>query len=500
MTSNPHISASRLKGLTKSAKLATAHILVVDDDPVICEQLQRLFLQDGYRATVAGLAEQAQRVLESEDIDLVVADIRIPGQLDGVELTRLIAERWSDIPVIIMTGYAELRTAVEVLKIGASDYLVKPVTAATIRESTRVVLQGATLFTGVRKLRRYLKENYDFGGILSKTPEMHQVFETIRLVAPTDSTVVVQGETGTGKELVASAIHHLSPRRSGPFVTINCGGLPESLLESELFGNERGAFTGADQARAGKIELAHKGTLFLDEIENMPLAMQAKLLLVLENQTVQRLGSNQWNRVDMRVIAASNVPLRELVAQGKLRNDFYYRINVIPISLLPLRDRAEDIPLLIQDFLRHHPVALRKKLTGISPAAIDNLMQYPWPGNVRELQNVLEKAVILTKSRILNVTDLKLERLSLSADASASGKKLPLDVPLKQWIREQEKVYLAHKLKLFGGRIDLTAKSSRVDARTIHRKMQMYGLDKKVFSKGAAIRRFRVPVNSQTDD
>ena len=478
--------------------VSTPHILVVDDDPLICQQLERLFASDGYRVTVASFVEQAQQVLEKEDIDLVVTDIRLRGPLDGVELTRLVSEQWSDIPVIVITGFAEIETAVEVLKIGASDYLVKPLTAAAIQESTRTVLQRAVLFTEIRNLRRHLKENCEFGGMLSRTPEMHQVFETIRMVAPTDGTVVVEGETGTGKELVASAIHHQSPRRDGPFITINCGGVPESLLESELFGYERGAFTGADQARAGKIEMAHGGTLFLDEIENMPLTMQAKLLLVLSDQRVQRLGGKQWTRVNMRVIAASNVPLGTLVAQGKMRNDFYYRIHVIPIRLLPLRQRAQDIPLLIQDFLHHHPVALQKRITGISPAAIDHLMQHNWPGNVRELQNVLEKAVILTKSRSLNVADLDLERISVDAEPGANSKRFS-ELSMSQWIQEQEKAYLIHKLKTFGGRIDLTARSCGVDARTIHRKMQIYGLNKKVFTKGASIGRLTALSKHQGD-
>ena len=478
--------------------VSTPHILVVDDDPLICQQLERLYASDGYRVTVASFVEQAQQVLEKEDIDLVVTDIRLRGPLDGVELTRLVSEQWSDIPVIVITGFAEIETAVEVLKIGASDYLVKPLTAAAIQESTRTVLQRAVLFTEIRNLRRHLKENCEFGGMLSRTPEMHQVFETIRMVAPTDGTVVVEGETGTGKELVASAIHHQSPRRDGPFITINCGGVPESLLESELFGYERGAFTGADQARAGKIEMAHGGTLFLDEIENMPLTMQAKLLLVLSDQRVQRLGGKQWTRVNMRVIAASNVPLGTLVAQGKMRNDFYYRIHVIPIRLLPLRQRAQDIPLLIQDFLHHHPVALQKRITGISPAAIDHLMQHNWPGNVRELQNVLEKAVILTKSRSLNVADLDLERISVDAEPGANSKRFS-ELSMSQWIQEQEKAYLIHKLKTFGGRIDLTARSCGVDARTIHRKMQIYGLNKKVFTKGASIGRLTALSKHQGD-
>jgi DNA-binding NtrC family response regulator len=487
MTNNPPNAVSKLKVTHTSAApgnsiASSAHILVVDDDPVVCQQLERLYALDGYRVTVASLAEQAQQVLENEDIDLVVTDIRLAKPLDGVELTRLIAERWSDIPVIVITGYAEINTAVEVLKIGASDYLVKPLTVAAIQESTRVVLQRASLFTEFRRLRRELKEKYEFGGILSKMSEMHRMFEMIRLVAPTDSTVVIEGETGSGKELVASAIHRESQRRSGPFVTINCGGVPESLLESELFGNERGAFTGADNARAGKIEMAHGGTLFLDEIENMPLTMQAKLLLVLHDQRVQRLGANRWTRVDMRVIAASNVPLKEMVAQGKMRNDFYYRINVISIRLLPLRERLDDIPLLAQDFLRHHPIAVQKKITEISPAAMDRLMQHSWPGNVRELQNVLEKAVILTKSRILNPADIPLEPIRSATDALANN-QLSNDVSLNQWLREQEKQYLIQKLRAFRGRIDLTAKSSGVDVRTIHRKMHLYGLDKRKFDR-----------------
>jgi DNA-binding NtrC family response regulator len=479
--------------------ISTPHILVVDDDPLICQQLERLYTDDGYRVTVASLVEQAQQVLEKEDIDLVVTDIRLKGPLDGVDLTRLIAERWSDIPVIVITGFAEIETAVEVLKIGASDYLVKPFTAAAIQESTRTVLQRAILFTEIRNLRRHLKENCEFGGMLSRTPEMHQVFETIRMVAPTDGTVVVEGETGTGKELVASAIHHQSQRRDGPFITINCGGVPEPLLESELFGYERGAFTGAEQARAGKIEMADGGTLFLDEIENMPLTMQAKLLLVLSDQRVQRLGGKQWTRINMRVIAASNVPLGTLLEQGKMRSDFYYRIHVIPIRLLPLRQRAQDIPLLVQDFLHHHRVALQKRITGISPAAIDHLMEHTWPGNVRELQNVLEKAVILTKSRILDRADLDFERISSTADARASNKKFPSELSMNQWIQEQEKAYLIHKLKIFRGRIDLTAKSCGVDSRTIYRKMMIYGLDRKVFSKAGSVDRFRAVDKPQPD-
>jgi two-component system response regulator AtoC len=471
------------------------HILVVDDDPLICNQLEQSFTHDGYNVTVATHAEDALQVLEDEYIDLVVTDIRLPG-LNGVELTKRIVERWSDVPVIVMTGYAEIENAVEVLKLGASDYIVKPFSVAAIQESTRLVLEKAGFFTEIRKLRRQLKDSYVFGKMQSRSPEMHQVFETIRTVAATDATVVVEGETGTGKELVASTIHHQSGRRDGPFVTINCGGLPESLLEGELFGHERGAFTGADQPRLGKIELAHRGTLFLDEIENMSLTMQAKLLLVLHNQKVQRLGASGWTRVDMRVVAASNVPLKELLAQGKMRSDFFYRIHVIRIQLLPLRQRLDDIPILVEDFLRHHPVALKKKITGMSPSALASLMRSHWPGNIRELHNVLEKSVILAKSRVLNARDLDID---LTTHKEDGNKNLSTELPLCHWIRKQEKEYLINMLKRFQGRIDRTAKSCGVDVRTLHRKLQFHGLDKKSFSQTASETQFSNAIEPQAD-
>jgi len=311
--------------------------------------------------------------------------------------------------------------------------------------------------------------------MISKNPEIHRVFEIIRMVSSTDTTVLVEGETGTGKELVASAIHYQSARREGPFVTINCAGIPETLLESELFGCERGAFTGADQARPGKIELAHGGTLFLDEIESMSLAMQAKLLRVLEARKVQRLGGSRATHVNMRVIAASNVPLRDLVSKGQMRNDFYYRVSVVPIHLIPLRERRGDIPLLVQDFLRQHPVASRKRISSVSDHAMASLMGYHWPGNIRELQNVLEKAIVLATGRLIGKIDLPVG----GAAAQVGSGGISENLPLRQWLNEQEKHYLIQQLRSFGGRIGLTAKNCRVDVKTLYRKMRLYGLDKK---------------------
>jgi DNA-binding NtrC family response regulator len=460
---------------------STPHILVVDDDELASEQLKGVYNHNNYKVTVAHCAEEALPTLAELDIDLSVVDIRLPG-MSGVELVKYIRVNYPDVPVIVITGHGDLNTAIDVLKLGASDYFAKPFSLAAIQESTQLVLQKAKIFTEIRHLRRSLKESYNFGGMLSKTPAMHEVFETIRTVSDTDMTVLVEGETGTGKELVARTIHHYSSRRLKPFIAINCAGFVETLLESELFGYEKGAFTGADQARPGKIELAHGGTLFLDEIESISLNMQSKLLRVLEDRAVQRLGSSRAVNVDMRVISASNASLEDLVAQKKMRADFYYRINVILIELIPLRERLKDIPLLVQDFLHRHPLAIHKGITGISKQALDCLMAHSWPGNIRELQNVLEKMIVREKSEIIR-------EVSLLKPQSHNGwqvEKDDLDTPLYQWIREQEKQYLIRKLSLFAGRIDLTAKSSCVGVRTLTRKMRSHGLDKRQFERLAS--------------
>jgi DNA-binding NtrC family response regulator len=454
----------------------TPQILVVDDEEIICQQLQRLYTYSGYVVEVAHSGEAALERLEKRDIDLVVTDIKLPG-ISGVDLTMAIKKNYPDVPVIVITGHAAIDCAVEVLKSGASDFIVKPFGAEAIQESTRAALEKAQVFIEIRHLRRSLRGGGEFGGMLSKTPEMHRVFEIVRMVAPTDMTVLVEGETGTGKELVASAIHYHSPRRHGPFATINCAGFPETLLESELFGYEQGAFTGADRARAGKIEQAHGGTLFLDEIESMSLLMQSKLLRALEDQKVQRLGGNRQIQVDMRVIAASNVPLEALAAQGKMRSDFYYRINVIPIRLVPLRDRREDIPLLVDDFLRHHRVAIQKGISGMSRGALSRLMQYHWPGNIRELQNILEKAIVLTAGTVIERVDIPM-LAPLAENRSGSS---PLANTLDEWLMEQEKQYLIQQLGSYGGRIALTAKNLGLGIRTLTRKMRLYGLEKKNF-------------------
>jgi two-component system response regulator AtoC len=454
------------------------NVLVIDDDPAIRSQLVRLYTHSGYTVVAVSSAEEGLAQLGEGKIDFVITDIKLPG-MDGVGLIAHMHENFPDVPVIAITGYSDIETAISVLKNGACDFVVKPFDLGSVQESTRAALEKTRVYMEIRHLRRYLKNGYEFGGMLSKTPEMHRLFEVIRMVAPTEMTVAVEGETGTGKELVASAVHYHSTRRSKPFVTINCAGFPETLLESELFGYEKGAFTGADQSKVGKIELAHGGTLFLDEIESMSIVMQGKLLRVLEDQKFHRLGGNRSIQVDLRVIAASNVPLKELVAEGKMRSDFYYRINVIPIHLIPLRQRKIDIALLVQDFLHRHPVAARKRISSVSKQVMRLLVNYPWPGNIRELQNVLERAMVLTTGRVIEAVDLPGSPEAYQRDQRSAG----AEASLGDWLKEQEKQYLAQKLAVFQGNIAVTARSCGIGVRTLSRKMRQYGLDKKNFKQ-----------------
>jgi DNA-binding NtrC family response regulator len=452
------------------------HILVVDDDVAIRTLITKFYERSGYTAVSVGSGEEALAVLEQRDIDFCITDINLPG-MNGTELVAKMKENFPDVPIMAITGYSDIDIAINVLKKGACDFVIKPFDLATLQESTRIALEKVDIDMEVRHLRRSLKEGYEFRGMLSKTPEMHRIFEIIRAVAPTEMTVSIEGETGTGKELLASAVHSHSSRRNKPFVTINCAGFPESLLESELFGYEKGAFTGAVQSKVGKIELAHGGTLFLDEIESMSLVMQGKLLRVLEDQHVQRLGGHSSIHVDMRVITATNVPLKDLVAAGKMRSDFYYRVNVIPIHLIPLRQRRVDIPILIHHFLRRHPVGIQKGIKSVSKKTLRLLQYYPWPGNIRELQNVLERAIVLTIGNTIHHVDLS----EIPNNSALCASENDVSIPLKQWLVEKEKQYLARKLNDLGGNVSLTAKSCRIGIRTLSRKMHQYGLDKAVF-------------------
>jgi DNA-binding NtrC family response regulator len=457
------------RALLGASDFPSPEVLVVDDDPVVRSQLERLYSQSGYQVTTLSSAEAGLRRL-NDDIDFVITDIKLPG-MDGVQFISQIHQRYPDLPVIAITGYADIRTAVDVLKLGACDFVTKPFDLATILESTRAALESTKSVMEVRHLRRWLKERFQFSEMLSQTPQMHRVFEQIRAAAPTERPVLVEGEAGTGKELVAHAIHYHSERRAGPFVTIHCADFAEDQLAIELFGSA------GDEAKIGKVLAAHGGTMFLNGIESLSLAMQAKLLRAIEDRKILPLGADQTVHVDFRVIAASNLPVKAALTDGRLCVDFYRCLNRVSIRLVPLHERSTDIPLLVQNFLQHHPIAKSKRIVNVSDKVLARLIAYPWPGNIRELQNLLENAVLLATGRIIE--DIQLP------DATSPAEKTPVigSNSLRQWLRQMEKHYLSQKLEDLGGNVGLTAKSCRIGVRTLSRKMRSYGLDKKFYKE-----------------
>jgi len=457
-------------------------ILIVDDDPLICRQLEDLYTSQQYLVSSAGNASEALRLLGEHDFSLAVVDLRIPGT-DGIGLTREIKEHWPDLDVIMITGYASIKGAVEAIKQGASDYITKPFQKEEILLATEKILEKRRLLDEINYLRSQLSDRYSFANMVSRNRVMHEIFETISVLAQNDATVLIYGESGTGKELAARAIHYQGKRKGGRFVAINCAAFPDTLLESELFGYERGAFTGAIHDRVGKIELSSGGTLFLDEIESISLNMQLKLLRVLEEREVEKLGSNRRVKVNMRIICATNMDLASMVAEGRMREDFYYRINVVPLRIPPLRERIEDIPLLVGEFLRNSEMAREKGINRVSNKALSQLMSYGWPGNVRELGNVIERAILRTSGPVIREVDLPGHAGVGKEQQSTNGRQTNYDyeVPLKEYLRRAEKDYLSHVLKKNRGSINLSAKHALVDAATLHRKMKLHGLAREDF-------------------
>jgi two-component system response regulator AtoC len=446
-------------------------ILIVDDDPLIRRQLHGLYLAHGYDVAEAGSVDDALDTLSGGDFAIAVVDLKIPGS-DGVMLTKEIRERWPNVDVIMITGYGSIKGAVEAMRQGAYDYITKPLNSDDILLATQKVLERRRLLDEIEYLRRQLSDRYTFANMISRDPVMLEVFSTIDMLASSDVTVVIAGESGTGKELVARAIHFQGKRKAGRFVPINCAAVPDALLESELFGYERGAFTGAMRERVGKIEFASGGTLFLDEVESIPLPMQAKLLRVLEERAIERLGSNRRISLDLRIVAATNQDLRQVVAAGSMREDFYYRINVVPVHLPPLRQRVADIPLLVADFLRNSELARKKGINRVSERALASLMGHGWPGNVRELLNVMERAVLHAKGETIREVDLP------GGESRAVETPAPADfqMPLRQFLRANERRYLMHVLQQYRGSIAPTARHAIIDQATLHRKIRLHGI------------------------
>ncbi len=388
-----------------------ARILIVDDEASLLEFLHLLFEEEGYSVCPAGSVKQARQRITEDNFDLVLCDILMPDG-NGLELLREIKEVSPSTAVIMMTAYTSTKSAIEAMKLGAYNYLSKPFDV----EELKVVAQQALEKTGLEAenvyLRRELEQRYQFSNIIGRSPKMQEIFSLIERVAKTHSTVLVGGESGTGKELIARAIHFSGPRANDRFLSINCGALPENLLESELFGHEKGAFTGAVREKKGLFQEAHQGTLFLDEIGEMSPSMQVKLLRVLQEKKIRRVGGNEEEAIDVRIIAATNRDLEERIAEGNFREDLFYRINVIPIRLPPLRQRREDIPLLAEFFIDKYSRELGLATRPISMAALQVLEGYDWPGNVRELENTVERALALSTSETLTTKDLPINILS----------------------------------------------------------------------------------------
>jgi DNA-binding NtrC family response regulator len=453
-------------------------VLIVEDHDRLREQLGQFYEQEGFKVTTAACGEEGVEKLAQEKFAIVVSDVKMPG-IDGFQLARHVREKYPDTDVILITAFGNIKQAVEAMKLGASDYITKPFQPEAIRLVSEKLIERRRLLEEVRELRQRVQDEHNLENILSKSPKMLKVFELIRSLAETDSGVMITGETGTGKELVARAIHNLSRRKNRQFVAINCGAFPDTLLESELFGYEKGAFTGAVQSRGGKIELADGGTLFLDEVEAMATPMQVKLLRVLQEREVERLGGNRKTKIDMRVIAATNVDLSLCLARGTLREDFYYRINVIPIQLPPLRDRLEDLPLLTDHILSRHPVAIERNIRQVSPKVLDQMLAYHWPGNIRELENILERAIVKSRGDVIENVDLPAPPQRI-VDLWYAGNGAR-EVSLKQWLSNSEKDYLRSLLIKYKGSISSTAKEAKVDNKTLYRKMRRHGLHKESF-------------------
>src|SRR5437588_2445168 len=427
--------------------------LIVEDEAKMRRLLELKLGEDGHSTLSAGDAESGLKLLRENAVDLVVTDLKLPG-MNGLEFLQAIKRQNAALPVVVMTAFGSVETAVDAMKAGASDYVLKPFSLTEMRMVIHKELDVRNLREENRTLREALGKRYAHPNVVARSTKMQEVPATVERVAPTNSTVLLGGETGVGKDLIARAIHQKSRRSSGPFIKINSTAIPENLLESELFGYEKGAFTGAAASKPGKFELADKGTLFLDEIGDVPPATQVKLLRVLQEREFERLGGTKTVKVDVRLIAATNKDLREALEQGTFREDLYYRLNVVPIDIAPLRERKEDIPELVRVFISRCEAEAGKGMEGITPQALQILVHYHWPGNVRELQNIVERACALAKGTLLDVGDIHLDVRPTKAAAEGAG-FLPDGMTLEQWEDEmvQEALRRAHGNKSQAARL-----------------------------------------------
>ncbi|MEW6726994.1 MAG: sigma-54 dependent transcriptional regulator [Bacillota bacterium] len=444
------------------------NILIIDDEEHMCWALSKAMQQEGYRVTTATSGREGLDKLHQHGASLMIVDLKIPD-MSGLDVLKAVKESYPKLPVIIITAHGTIQTAIEAMKAGASDYITKPFDLDELKIVVKKTLQVSRLLTEVSFLRSELTKSR--GEMIGKSPAFQQVRLLVERVAPTGATVLLTGESGTGKEVAAVAIHQRSNRADGPFVAVNCAALPEQLLESELFGHERGAFTGANARRLGRFQLAHKGTIFLDEIGEMSPSMQAKLLRVLQDQTFERIGGTETFKVDTRIIAATNRNLEEAVKTGRFREDLYYRLNVVQIHLPPLRERKTDIPLLAQHFVTRFKSIYVSGV--ISEAAMQLLEDYHWPGNVRELQNVIERALILAQGEPIAPEHLPKELLR----RETSTGPLKLEIPDEGIsLEEVEKLLIIKALEKSNGNQTKAAALLKITRATLLYRMQKFGL------------------------
>lgn len=444
-------------------------ILIVDDDPTHCRMLATVLGAEGYETVSAPDGRTAIERVEAGFYDLILMDIRM-AHVDGIQALERIKRLNPEIPVVMMTAYSSVSTAVQAMKSGAYDYLTKPLDIDELKMLVTKALRHLKLEQENLFLKEQLGSRFDFANIIGRSPKMQKLLETVAMVAPTEATVLIQGESGTGKELIANAIHQNSPRKDSPLIKINCAALPETLLESELFGHEKGAFTGAAIARKGRFQMAHHGTIFLDEIGEMPMALQTKILRVLQEREFEPVGSAKTVQVDTRIVTATNKNLLEEIKSNRFREDLYYRINVVSVTAPALRERREDIPLLAEHFLKHYAEKNHRQVKGFTPKSMDLLMRYNWPGNVRELENVIERSVIMARGQSITAQELP---NSLNApetptepeNARASGKSL----------KEVEKEMILRTLEETGGNRTQCARILGISRRTLQLKLKEYG-------------------------
>jgi two-component system response regulator HydG len=447
-------------------------ILVVDDDHAHRKMLDIVLSADGYDVHQAEDGSKAIGLIENQFYDVVLMDIRMKD-MNGIEAQKQIKDISPGVIVIMMTAYASVSTAVEALKSGAYDYLTKPIDI----DELNILIKKAIHHNQVEKENLYLKEQlnqrFDFSNIIGQSKVMKSLFETVALVAPSDATVLILGESGTGKELVANAIHQNSPRKDKPLVKINCAALPETLLESELFGHEKGAFTDANRRKEGRFQLAHKGSVFLDEIAEMTSQTQAKILRVLQEQEFEPVGSSKTVTVDTRIIAATNKILEKKIKEGQFREDLYYRLNVVQIEIPPLRDRRDDIPLLVDSFIKKYSEKNHKLIKGIDPVALDFLLRYTWPGNVRELENVIERAVIMTRDDLISPSDFP-ATINITND---DKDKPTIVMEPGQTLKDVERHMIIKTLEDNNGNRTRTAEKLGISRRTLQLKLKEYGIN-----------------------